>query len=83
MRKEREAAGREREIGLEQPLELEERLVVERDMVDLAERDAALRQAIGERVMRETRIVLLAREALLLGGGDDLRRRRQSAAALS
>ena len=39
--------GRKREIGLEQPLELEERLVVEGDVVDLAERDAALAQAIA------------------------------------
>ena len=49
------ALGRKREIGFEQPLEFEERLVVERDVVDLAERDAALGQAIGEGVMRENR----------------------------
>ena len=38
-----EALGREREVGLEQPLELQERLVVEGDVVDLVERASALR----------------------------------------
>jgi hypothetical protein len=37
--------GRERQVGLQQPLELQERLVVEDHVVDLAELDAAsLRQ---------------------------------------
>ena len=67
-----EAPGSECEIGFEQPFELEERLVVERDMIDVGEADAGLGQAIGDGVMRETGIVLLAGEALLLGGGDDL-----------
>jgi hypothetical protein len=58
--------------SFEQPFELEERLVVERDMIDVGEADAGLGQAIGDGVMRETGIVLLAGEALLLGGGDDL-----------
>ena len=67
-----EAPGGECKIGFEQPFELEERLVVERDMIDVGEADAGLGQAIGDGVMRETGIVLLAGEALLLGGGDDL-----------
>jgi hypothetical protein len=42
------------------------------DVVDFAKRDAALVQAISERMLWETRIVLLARKALFLGGGNDL-----------
>ena len=48
------ALGRKRQIGFEQPLKLEERLVVKCDVVDLAKRDAALAQAIGEGMMWET-----------------------------
>src|SRR4051812_41117893 len=41
-------------------------------MVDLAERDVPLAQAICQGVMREPRVVFFARETLLLSGGDDL-----------
>ena len=54
MRNEAEAARREREIGLEQPLELEERLVVEHDVVELAQPAAGLGQTIGDRARRES-----------------------------
>src|SRR4029079_15834156 len=70
--KRREALRREGEIGLEQPLELEERLVVDRDEVDLGRPRARRLQARGDRVVREARVVLLAREALFLRGGRDL-----------
>ena len=66
-----EAARREGEVGLEQPLELQERLVVEDDVVDVAELDAGLGQAVVDRVRGKARIVLLAGEALLLRRGDD------------
>ena len=72
MRNEREAPRREREIGLEQPLELQERLVVEGDEVDVAPRDAGLRAGNSAARSRESRVVLLAGEALFLRGGDDL-----------
>ena len=52
-----EAARRERDTGLEQPLELEKRLVVERDPVDLVKDDAGLLQAAGDGVGRIVRIV--------------------------
>ena len=50
-----EAARRKGEIGLEQPLELQERLVVEGDVVDVGQRDAGLVEAIVDRVRRESR----------------------------
>src|SRR5262245_22697080 len=69
---ERSKAGRrEREIGLQQAFELEERLVVEHDVVDVVQSGTRGLQAVAERMMREAGIVLLAREALLLGGRDD------------
>ena len=66
-----EAARREGQIGFEQPLEFEERLVVEDDVIDGAELDLGLVQAILQWRARESRIVLLAGEALFLRRGDD------------
>src|SRR4051794_18992542 len=75
-----EAARHEGEIGLDQPVELAQRLVVEHDVVELAQPDAGLLQAIRDRVGRERGVVLLPREALLLrrrdhAPVDDQRRR--------
>ena len=53
MRYEFEPLRRAREIGLEEPLEFDERLVVEADVVELAQRDAGLAEAIRDRLMRE------------------------------
>src|SRR6476620_8217136 len=64
--------GCEAEIGFEQALELKEWLVVKRDVVHFAKADASFIQAVSERMMRETGVMLLAREAFLLGSGDDL-----------
>ena len=66
-----EAARRQRDIGLQQPLEFEERLVVEHDVVERVHRGARLRKTRRDGVVREGRVVLLAGEALLLRGGDD------------
>ena len=66
-----EAARREGEIGFEQPLEFQERLVVEHDVIDVVEPRSCRLQAIGDRVVRETGIVLLAREAFFLRRGHD------------
>src|SRR5215510_2487072 len=69
---ERSKAGRrEREISLQQAFEFEERLVVEHDVVDVVQSGSCGLQAVTERMMRETGIVLLAREAFLLRGRDD------------
>src|SRR5204862_6495357 len=67
-----EAARRKGEVSLEQPLELEERLVVEGDEVDLGGARAARFEAGTDRVVREARVVLLAGEALFLRGGGHL-----------
>jgi hypothetical protein len=58
---------RKPDIGLQQPLELEERFLVEHHIVDLFERNCRFSQAIGDRVPRKARVLLLACEPLLLG----------------
>ena len=55
-----------REVGLEQALELEERLVVEHDRIEAGEVGGAGREAVADRRRREARVVAPAREALLL-----------------
>ena len=67
-----EAARRVGHVGLQQPLELQERLVVEGDMVHLVQPDAGLVEHAAHRVRGEARVVLLAGEPLLLRGGDRL-----------
>jgi len=66
-----ESTRRVRDVGLQQPLELQERLVVERHVVDLLGGDARLAQAVFDRMRRESMVVLLACEAFLLRRGDD------------
>ena len=68
----RESARRERQIRLEQALELQERLVVEGDMVEIAGRQAGFLEAVAHGVLGKTIVVLLARETLFLRGRDDL-----------
>ena len=55
----------------EDPLELDERLLVEADEVEIIHEDPALGQAVLDRMARKALVVLLAREALLRRGGDD------------
>ena len=54
MRNEAKPARRIGEIGFEQPLELDERLLEEDDVVDVVEIDVARLQAIADRVGRES-----------------------------
>ena len=63
--------GDDREIGLEDAVELEQRLVVEDDPVELPLAHAPLRQAVADGVEGELVVMLLAGEPLFLGGGDD------------
>jgi hypothetical protein len=66
-----ETGRREAEISLEQPLELEKRLVVEADEVQSGRVDPRLGQAVVDGVLRKRVVVLYAREALFLGRGHD------------
>ena len=67
------AARRERHVGLEQPLELQERLVVEGDVVELGSFEVALRPGSSSpRWSGKRGVVLPAREALLLRRRHDL-----------
>src|SRR3954471_15165603 len=58
------------EISFDQPLELEERLVVEHDVIDVLERRAGGIEAILDRAAGKALVEFLARKALLLRGGD-------------
>ena len=67
-----EPARRVLEIRLEEALELHERLVVERHVVELLGGEPSRLEAVARGVRGKLRVVLLAGEALLLRGGDDL-----------
>ena len=67
-----ETRGREPVIGLEQALEFQERLVVERHPRQPVVRHAALAEHVAAGVDGERRVVTPAREALFLRGGDNL-----------
>jgi hypothetical protein len=60
------------QIRLEDALELEQRLVVEADVVQILRLDARRLQAVLHRARREIRISLLPGEPLLRAGSDDL-----------
>ena len=64
--KRREPLGGEAEIGLQQPLEFQERLVVKGNAVDIGAADPTRRQTIGDGFAGKAGVVLLAGEALLL-----------------
>src|SRR5262249_35638874 len=67
-----QAPGSEREIRFQEPLELEERLVVEHDVVDRVQVYSRLAQAVLDGMARKARVVLLSGKALFLGGSRDL-----------
>ena len=66
-----ESEGRARDRRLEQAFELEERLLVEHDRVELRDIDAAFAKAVLDRAPREAVVVLSSRKALLLRRGHD------------
>jgi hypothetical protein len=51
---------RESQVGFQQPLEFQERLVVEDDVIDILQGNPRFGQAVLDRVAREARIMLLA-----------------------
>ena len=59
------------DVGLEQAIELDQRLFVEPDQIEVAGLDARLAQAVVDGLGREGGVVLAAGETLLLGGGDN------------
>lgn len=67
-----ETPWREREVGFQEPLELYERFVVERDVIDILRREANLLQTSNDRIAGKVRIVLLTGEAFFLGRSNDL-----------
>src|SRR2546426_607580 len=77
-----EAFGGDPEIGLEDPLELEERLVVKADVRELGRCDSGHLKAVPHRVPWKRRVALLAREALFLRRGDDLAVSEQAGGAV-
>ena len=60
------------EIGFQQALELDQRFVIENDVVQVMHTDTALRQAVVDCVGGESRIMLLAGKPLFLCGRDHL-----------
>jgi hypothetical protein len=64
-------ARRKREIRLQQPLELQERLLVEDHVIDVGCPEARVLQAEPDSLRREARIVAPPGESLLLRGGHD------------
>jgi hypothetical protein len=66
-----EAAGCHAQVSLQDALELEQRLVVERHRRQLVRRDPGLFQAVVNRMLREPGIALDPAESLLAGGGND------------
>ncbi len=66
------AARRVGEIRLDQPIELQQRLVVEADVVDVGGRQPCRAQAVVDRLHGKPFIVFLAGEALFLRRGDHI-----------
>ena len=66
-----EAGRRVAQIRLEKPLELCQRLVVERDVVEIRRRHAGFPEAIPDGLCGESGVVFLAREPFLLRGRRD------------
>jgi hypothetical protein len=67
----RETRRRDGAERIDQPRELRARPVVERHVIEVGGGDAAFAQAIGDGILREMVIVLLAREPFFLRGGDN------------
>ena len=57
---------------MEDPVEFQERLLVKRDVIQVADFDAAFAEAVFDGLGGEGGIVFFAREPFLLGGGDNL-----------
>ena len=67
-----DALRRVRQVRLHEPIELQDRFVIERDVVELVGRDPRALEAVLRRVVRERSVVLLAGETFFLSGSYDL-----------
>ena len=67
-----EPARRKRQIGLQQPLKFDQRLLIKHDCAEVRQSDAPLAQTVANRLGGKPRIVLLARKPLFLGRRQDL-----------
>ena len=77
-----ETARRDAQVGLKDPLELEERLVIEPHALQIRGLNAGGAETVGHGLRRERRVPLLARETLLLSRGDDLAILQQAGGAV-
>src|SRR5262249_31293717 len=59
------------DIRLEQPVELDEGLLIKADQVNSTRRNVGFAKAVIDRFSRKTRVVLNATEAFFLSGGHD------------
>src|SRR6478752_4808002 len=66
-----EASGREREVSLEEALELAQRLLVERDVVEIARLEMRFAQAVIDGARWKRSVVLFAREPFFLCSRDN------------
>jgi len=77
-----EAARRNAEVGLEYPLELEQRLVIERDCCQVAYSDATLAETVVDGPFGKRIVAFLSSEPFLLRGGDDVAIAQQAGGAV-
>ena len=66
------ANGGKGQVGFQQPLEFQKRLVVEADVIELLGPQPGLFQAVIDGLLRKVVVVFVAGEAFLLRGGNDL-----------
>jgi hypothetical protein len=59
-------------VGLQEALKLEDRLIVESDVINVVDRQSLRLQTVLGRVLRKLWVMLLPGPPLLLRGGDDL-----------
>ena len=73
---------RESNVGFQEALELDQRLVIEHEILEVPKRNPAFLQAVADRVGWEPGIELFPREALLLSGRHDLTIANQACSAV-
>ena len=77
-----ESHRRVRQIRLKEPVEFEERLVVERDVIEFGRVNPRFPKTVLDRKFGESVVVLLARKPLFLGRGNDLTISNQTCGAV-